>query len=94
MSINPLFSSSSNHSQVINQLNRVVQNFNNEQITKSFNSPGGTPGVVFGRLPNGKYGMLVYEDGVARVLIGESPDGTYGMWVSKEGYDVIEDVFS
>lgn len=75
---------------VINDMNRVVIDLQTEQRTKTFKDAEKNNAIVFGKLPNGKYGLLIYEGTTARVLIGQSPDDTYGIWVSKEGEDVLE----
>jgi hypothetical protein len=70
-------------------INRNFAELDNESVVKTFNGPNGKPALVFGKLPNGKYGLIIYEGTTARVLIGQSPDDTYGIWVSKEGEDVL-----
>lgn len=75
------------------QVNDMVRQLNNEQQVKAFKGPTGTNAVVIGKMPNGKYGILIYDGDRAVVLIGESPDNTFGLWVSKEGEDVL-DAFS
>lgn len=62
-----------------------------ENLTKTFNGPNGTKSIIQGRLPNGRYGQVYYdESGVARILIGQAPDdGRMGIWVSTEGQDVL-----
>ena len=71
-------------------INNNFAKIDNEAVVKTFKQASGENGIVFGRLPNGKYGLLIYEGTTARVLIGQSPDDTYGIWVSKEGEDVLE----
>jgi hypothetical protein len=48
--------------------------------------------MVTGKLPNGRYGILLYDDtGIPRILIGQAPDnGRPGIWVSKENVDVLK----
>jgi hypothetical protein len=49
---------------------------------------------MFGKLPNSRYGLLIYDDsGLPRVLIGQAPkDGRPGVWISKSGFDVINEI--
>jgi len=76
--------------QALAAINANFAKLDGEALVKIFKQADGNNGIVFGRLPNGKYGLLIYEGELARVLIGQSPDDTYGIWVSKEGEDVLE----
>jgi hypothetical protein len=77
---------------MVNQLNTVVQNFNNEQTTKTFKGTGGKNTIVEGKLPyDGGYGSLYYDaDGVPRILIGIDPNGDMTLAISKDGQDVLD----
>ena len=74
------------------QINRNFQMIDGEGITKTFNGPNRNHSIVQGRLPNGKYGQIYYDDdGTARILIGQAPDdGRMGVWVSQPGQDVLD----
>lgn len=72
-------------------INKNFATLDIENLTKKFLGPNGTNSIVQGRLPNGRYGQVYYDDdGVARILIGQAPDdGRMGIWVSTEGQDVL-----
>ena len=74
-----------------NQINDMIRQINNDQVTKSFKQPGGSNAVLVGKLPyDGGYGMLIYDtSGDSRVIVGIAPDGTIGLFVSKPGDDLI-----
>ena len=73
-------------------VNRNFAVMDGESLTKKFNGPNGTSSIIQGRLPNGRYGQVYYdENGVARILIGQAPDdGRMGIWISSDGEDVLE----
>lgn len=77
--------------QALQQINRNFQMLDAEANTKTVKQGGGNA-LVSGRLPNGKYGELVYDaQSVPRILLGQAPkDGRPGLWISKEGKDVLE----
>ncbi len=71
-------------------INRNFAELDNEAVTKVFND-GGVPGLITGKLPNGRFGTLDYDNGIARELKGFSPvTGRWGHWISKSGVDVID----
>lgn len=74
------------------QVNDMVRQLNNEQITKVFKQNGGNS-VITGKLPYANsYGTLIYDDtNKARILIGTF-NGNVGIWVSKKGIDVISEL--
>lgn len=76
-------------SQNFGQVNDMIRQLNNEQVTKTFKQSGGNS-IVQGKLPytNG-YGTLYYDtNNVPRIIIGIAPDGNIDIGVSKEGYDI------
>lgn len=91
MSFRPITSSNAT-SQNYGQINDMVRQLNNEQVTKIFKQPGGNS-VITGKLPAGdSYGTLVYDtDNVARILIGNY-NGSVGIWITKEGIDVLDEL--
>lgn len=88
MALKPLNSSSS-LSQNFGQVNDMIRQLNNEQVTKTYKQPGGNS-IIQGKLPyEGGYGTLYYDSAnVARIIIGIAPDGEIDIGVSKEGYDI------
>lgn len=92
MAIQPTSSTNSNAANW-NQINNMVRQLNNEQITKAFRQSGGNS-VVTGKLPfDGGYGTLIYDsNNIARILIGTSPAGNIGIWATKEGVDVLDEL--
>ena len=55
---------------------------------------GGNAQSTFGKLPNGRYGLLIYDDsGMPRILIGQANgDGRPGIWITKPGFNVLDEV--
>ena len=74
------------------QVNDVIRQLSNEQVTKAFKQTGGNS-IVTGKLPaTNSYGTLVYDsDNLARILIG-TYDNRVGIWVSKDGVDVLTEL--
>lgn len=77
-------------------LQRINQNFmelDAEAFTKTV-SKGGNSQITFGKLSNGKYGLLIYDNNaMPRILIGQAPkDGRAGVWVSKPGFNVLNEI--
>lgn len=64
-----------------------------EAFTKTVQK-GGNAQSTFGKLPNGRYGLLIYDDsGMPRILIGQAPgDGRPGIWITKNGFNVLNEV--
>lgn len=64
-----------------------------EAYTKDV-SKGSNSMVKFGKLPNGRYGLLVYdENGMPRILVGQAKkDGRPGIWITKNGFNVLNEV--
>jgi hypothetical protein len=79
---------------VIRQTNDNFRQLDAETNTKTIQGGGGKNAMQFGRLPNGKYGLVLYdESGLARILIGQAPNGGRpGVWVSKPGFNVLNEV--
>lgn len=73
-----------------NILNNMIRDLNNQQITKTYNQPGGNV-IIEGKLPyEGGYGILLYDqNNIAHIIIGILPDGSVGIAVAKSGQDVI-----
>lgn len=76
----------------LKQINSNFLQLDGETYSKTINRGGGKPAMVTGKLPNGRYGILLYDDtGIPRILIGQAPDnGRPGIWVSKENVDVLK----
>lgn len=93
MSLTPVTTNNSD-SQNLGQINNMIRQLNNEQVTKTFKQPNGNA-IITGKLPyEGGYGSLYYDsDNIPRIIIGILPDGTIGFVISKEGENVL-DVFS
>lgn len=77
----------------LQQINQNFMQLDAEAYTKVVQK-GGNNQVMFGKLPNGRYGLLIYDnDGRARVLIGQAPkNGRPGVWITKAGYDVLSEI--
>lgn len=73
-----------------NQVNNMIRQLNNEQVTKIFKQANGNA-IVQGKLPyDGGYGTLYYDsNGVPSIIIGIMPDGTLDLVISKPGVDVL-----
>lgn len=63
-----------------------------EAYTKDV-SKGGNSQVKFGKLPSGRYGLLIYDEGgMPRVLVGQAQrDGRVGIWITKNGFNVLSE---
>ena len=74
------------------QLNKNLAALDNEAVTKTFNGASGGNSLVLGKLPNDRYGLLLYdENGIPNILIGQAPDdGRMGIWVADTGENVLE----
>lgn len=90
MSLTPVSPQNSN-TQNLGQINNMMRQLNNEQVTKTFKQPNGNA-IINGKLPyEGGYGSLYYDsNGIPRIVIGILPDGTTGFVVSKEGESVLD----
>lgn len=77
----------------LQQINQNFMQLDAEAFTKTVQK-GGNNQIMFGKLPNSRYGLLVYDDsGLPRILIGQAPkDGRPGVWISKAGFDVINEI--
>lgn len=91
MSFRPITSTNA-ITQNYGQINDMVRQLNNEQVTKAFKQTGGNS-VITGKLPTtNSYGTLIYDSSnLARILIGTF-NGRVGIWVSKDGIDVIDEL--
>lgn len=77
-------------------LRLINQNFmqlDAEAYTKTVQK-GNNNQVMFGKLPNGRYGLLIYDDNaMPRVLIGQAPkNGRPGIWITKPGFNVENEI--
>ena len=79
---------------VIRQTNDNFRQLDAETNSKTIQAGGGKNAMISGRLPNGKYGILLYDEtGLPRVLIGQAPgSGRPGVWVTKPGFSVLAEV--
>jgi hypothetical protein len=77
----------------LQQINQNFMQLDAEAFTKTVQK-GGNNQVMFGKLPNNRYGLLIYDDGgMPRILIGQAPkDGRPGVWITKSGFDVINEI--
>lgn len=91
----PLLSSGSDLTSLVSQLNTIISQINNDQLTKTFKQSISKNAIVEGKLPyDGGYGALYYDsDGIPIVVIGILPDGTTGLAIAKPGNSVL-DAFS
>ena len=89
---NPINSSQSTKA-ALQQINQNFMQLDAEAFTKTV-AKGGNNQVMFGKLPNGRYGEVFYDaSGMPRILIGQAPsDGRPGIWITKEGYNVLNEV--
>ena len=85
---NPINSSQGTKA-ALQQINQNFMQLDAEAFTKTVQK-GGNNQVMSGKLPNGKYGLLIYDEGgMPRILIGQAPkDGRPGIWITKNGFDV------
>jgi hypothetical protein len=79
---------------VIRQTNDNFRQLDAETYSKTIQGGGGKNAMQFGRLSNGRYGMVLYDDsGLPRILIGQAPNGGRpGVWVTKPGFNVLVEV--
>lgn len=79
---------------VIRQTNDNFRQLDAEAYSKTIIAGGGKNAMINGRLPNGKYGILLYDEtGTPRVLVGQAPgSGRPGVWVTKPGFNVLNEV--
>lgn len=87
-------SSKASLSAVIRQTNDNFRQLDAETNSKTIIAGGGKNAMQSGRLPNGKYGEVFYDEtGLPRILIGQSPNsGRPGIWVTKPGFSVLSEV--
>lgn len=73
-----------------NTLNNALRQINHEQVTKTYNQPGGYA-IIEGKLPyDGGYGTMYYDSNNNPVgIIGILPDGTSGIAWAKPGQSVL-----
>lgn len=79
---------------IVRQANDNFRQLDAETYSKTIQGGGGKNAMQFGRLSNGKYGMVLYdESGLPRILIGQAPNGGRpGVWVTKPGFNVLTEV--
>ena len=77
----------------LQQINQNFMQLDAEAFTKTV-AKGGNNQVMFGKLPNNRYGLLIYDGGgMPRILIGQAPkDGRVGIWVTKPGFNVENEI--
>ena len=87
-------SSKSKLSSIVQQINANFRQLDAETNSKTIIAGGGRNAMQSGRLPNGRYGEIFYDDtGTPRILIGQAPkDARPGIWITKAGYNVLEEV--
>jgi len=87
-------SSKSGLPSIVRQVNANFRQLDAETSSKTIQGGGGNTAMISGRLPNGKYGEVFYDDnGMPRILIGQAPgDGRPGIWVTKPGFNVLNEV--
>ena len=78
----------------IRQINDNFRQLDAEAYSKTIMNGGGKNAMQFGRLSNGRYGLVIYsEDGRAQILVGIAPNGgRAGIWCVKPGSDVFKEV--
>lgn len=74
-------------------INRNFMMLDAEAYSKTI-SGGGNAQMVSGKLPNGRYGELFYdENGIPRILIGQAAKNSRpGIWITKPGFNVLDEV--
>ena len=79
---------------IVRQINDNFRQLDAETNSKTIIAGGGKNAMQSGRLPNGRYGEIFYDDtGTPRILIGQAPsDGRPGIWITKAGYNVLDEV--
>lgn len=79
---------------IVQAMNANFRQLDAEASTKTIMAGGGNAAMQSGRLSNGRYGEVFYDDtGTPRILIGQAPeDGRPGIWVTKAGYNVLDEV--
>ena len=77
----------------LQQINNNFMMLDAEAYTKTV-LKGGNAQSTFGKLPNGRYGLLIHDDsGMPRILIGQANgDGRPGIWITKPGFNVLDEV--
>ena len=88
----PITSSQSTKA-ALQQINQNFMQLDAETFTKTV-AKGGNNQVMFGKLPNGRYGLIIYDDGgMPRIMIGQAPkDGRVGIWMTKVGFNVLTEI--
>lgn len=79
---------------IVRQVNDNFRQLDAETNSKTIIAGGGKNAMLSGRLPNGRYGEVFYDNtGTPRILIGQAPnDGRPGIWVTKPGFNVLTEV--
>ena len=79
---------------VIRQTNDNFRQLDAETNSKTIIAGNGKNAMQSGRLPNGKYGEILYDStGTPRILIGQAPSsGRPGIWITKPGFNVLNEV--
>ena len=85
--------SNQNPKKAFQQINKNFMMLDAETYTKTV-SGGGNKQLTSGKLPNGRYGEIVYDSGgMPRILLGQAPaNGRPGLWITKDGYNVLNEV--
>ena len=87
-------STKANTKAVIRQINDNFRQLDAETNSKTIMAGGGKNAMQSGRLPNGKYGEVFYDEtGTPRILVGQAPNsGRPGIWITKPGFNVLNEV--
>ena len=85
--------SNQNTQEALQRINHNFMELDAEAFTKTV-AKGGNNQITFGKLQNGRYGLLIYDGGgMPRILIGQAPrDGRVGVWATKEGFNVLTEI--
>ena len=89
----PPITSTQSTKAALQQINQNFMQLDDEAFTKTV-SKGENNQITFGKLPNGRYGLLIYDaKGMPRALIGQAPrDGRVGIWMTKVGFNVLTEI--
>lgn len=78
-----------NQEDLLNSMNNLVRESNSRDVTQIYKDDSGNYGVIIGKKPSGKRGILIYNNGVPQIDFGQLEDGTSGMKVSEDGTNVL-----
>lgn len=77
-------------SDLINNTNKLVAELNNRDTVQIYKGDDGTQNMLIGKKPNGKRGILIYDNNEIVLDFGQKPSGKKGILVYDNGVPIID----